>query len=226
MTDGTKGNNVLELTPHDAYTPASAASPGTGYTLSADLGAQITLKVGNPQAANETIVPGWFLPIDLPDGNGGYNTGANPYRAAIWSCVGQPVTIGDYLPVENGNMVGPTGQGFDLLVAQDPFATWNATYNVVENSCAPGCGPISPRVVPLPVFDMDDFQFHRADGDWSHCPTGGKCLKVVNILGFFAESEIDGDVTGYLATLPGELIDGVPTVNPAASFLASNQLIR
>jgi Putative Flp pilus-assembly TadE/G-like len=228
-----KGADVLELDPHDIYVAPTEDSPGTGYTLALDLGTEFTLKHGNPQAVSEDIVSGWFLAVNLPDGEGGFTSGGDDFRENIGTCIGNPVAIGQYLPVEEGNMIGPAAQGFDDLRVQDEFATWNDTDDVVENSCAPGCAPISPRIIPLPVFDMDEFQFHREggvnpgeSGAWSHCAGGGKCIKVVNILGFFADRMSGSDIIGYLVTIPGEFVLGAPAVNGAAAFVISIQLIR
>ncbi len=106
------GNAGTELNPKDIYTPPSAGSAGTGYTVSQHFGTQVILKTGNnPNSVTGSIGPGWSLPVRLPDGNGGYVSGAADYEAAITQCIGNPVAIGDYLPTENGVMNGPTKQG-------------------------------------------------------------------------------------------------------------------
>jgi hypothetical protein len=222
-----QGNTVQEYVPHDIYVAPGPGTTGTGYTVTAHRGTQLILKNGNPNSDSEAIIPGWFLPLRLPDGAGSYDSGANPYRANIRTCVGQPVRIGDYLPTEDGNMVGPTGQGVDDLIAQDPNAKWDAGNQAVVGSCAPGCAPFSPRIVPLPVFDVDDFQYRRAANNWSVCPTGGKCVRVVNILGFYVSHQLPGgDVVGYLLTYPGNFVQGAPSVGDDASFLVNVHLIR
>jgi hypothetical protein len=221
-----QGNDVIELNPHDIYAPPSADDPGTGFRLPDHLGAETTLKNGNPQNNNEPITPGWFLAVRLPDGSGGYTSGAASYRENIGRCVGQPVAIGDYLPTESGAMVGPTREGIEDLIALDPSAYWDADELRVRNSCAPECAPFSPRMVALAVFDIDEFQYNRAANNWSHCPTGGRCVRVVNILGFFVSHMEGNDVIGYLAMHPGQLTGGAPVVTEEASFLASVQLVR
>ena len=88
---------------------------------------------------------------------------------------------------------------------------------------------MSPRIVPLAVFDIDEWQFHKEGNDWSHCPEalgGGMCIKVVNILGFFVDRVVGQDVIGYLVIHPGEFVVGPPNVAPAASFLMSIHLVR
>ena len=228
-----KGSSAVLLDPADEYVPPSSTSAGSGYTVTNDFGAEVTLKNGNPNSNNEAVKPGWFLPIRLPDGNGGYISGGDDYRDAIATCIGSPVTIGQYLPLESGAMIGPTGQGVTLLEAQDDDAYWDG--EDIADSCAPTCAPISPRIVPLTVFDMDEFQWRREQNDWTSpwgsypanpCPAGGRCIRVANILGFFVDRMDGNDVIGYLMTYPGEFVLGAPAVGGGAAFLQFIQLVR
>lgn len=221
-----QGQNVYASNPRDNYTPPSAASAGTGYNVQTHIGTELTLSPGNPTSTSQNITVGWMLPSSLPNGSGGYLSGSTNYRQAISDCVGHPVRIGQYLPVETATMTTPNTQGFNDLVAQDPLATWNTTTKKVQNSCAPTCAEISPRIVPIPVFDMDEFQHHRLDDDWSACPTAARCVRVVNILGFFVASRSGGTVTGYLTTYPADFATGAPTVHSTAGFLKSVHLVR
>jgi len=222
------GNNAgTLLSPADEYVPPSTSSQGSGYRVPNDVGTQVILKNGNPNSGNENITSGWFMPLRLPDGAGGYFSGANDMEAAIRGCVGGTVSLGDRLPLESGNMVGPTAQGLRDLIALDPSATFNMSTQQVQNSCDPTCAPFSPRIVPLSVFDVDDFQSRRARNDWSGCPVGGKCVKVVNILGFFVDrQENSGDIVGYLVRYPGTFETGPPNVGVGSSFLVNIQLVR
>lgn len=240
------GGKAVQLNPKDVYVPPSGSSAGTGYTVAADLGAPVTLKRGNPnQTADNNVEPGWTLPVRLPDGKGGYLSGGGDYSAAIKHCIGNPVSIGQYLPTEDGVMSGPTSQGVstdaDSLINQDSVATWNTSTNSVGGTCAPTCAPLSPRIVPIAVFDMDEYQWRQAENNWTtawepgvgpgtgafSCPTGGSCIRVTNILGFFVDGAgSGGDVTGYLAAYPGEFVMGVPSVGGGAAFLINIQLVR
>jgi hypothetical protein len=169
------------------------------------------------------------MAVDLPDGNGGYPQGANEYRDNIGDCVGVRVGLGDLLPTETGNMVGPTKQGVDDLVAKDPSAHWNDSTKQIDGSCAPAtCGDLSPRIVPVVLFDVDEFQQRTAANDWTGygCPTGGGCVKVVNYIGFFVEQMVGRDVTGIILTVPGEFDSGKGTVSNSAAFSPVIQLIR
>jgi Flp pilus assembly protein TadG len=230
-----QGGGVVELAPYDDYVPPSASSAGSGFRLPDDFGQPETLKAGNPASGGDPITPGWFLPVRLPDGLGGYVSGGDDFRDAIGNCIGSPVAIGQYLPLESGVMSGPTGQGIADLIAKDPGASWDVTNKQITGSCAPGCAPTSPRVVPITVFDIDEFQWRREGGDWTSpwktysanpCPTGGKCVRVANILGFFVDRMSGGDVIGYLNSIPGEFATGAPSVGGGAAFLMNIQLVR
>jgi hypothetical protein len=239
------GGNAVELDPKDVYVPPSSGSTGTGYTVEADLGAPVTLKRGNPNAtADNNVEPGWTLPVRLPDGEGGYFSGASPYRAAIKYCIGNPVSVGQYLPTEDGVMQGPTTQGVssdpDSLINQDSRASWNTSTKSVDGTCAPTCAPFSPRIVPIAVFDMDEYQWRKAEGNWTRawepgvgpgagafsCPTGGSCIRVTNIIGFFVESETSADILGRVVMYPGEFVQGAPNLGSGSSFLQVIQLVR
>jgi Putative Flp pilus-assembly TadE/G-like len=220
-----------ELTPHDVYRlPWDTSTDGpTGFQYPDDVGYEQTLIAGH--TVDSTIPPGWSLSVQLPDGVGGYTSGTSAYGAAIANCVGRPVSIGQYLPTENMG-AGGTKNGFDDLEAKDPNATWNSTTKLVENSCAPTCASFSPRVVPIAVFDMDDFQRRKNTNDTSPCPqSGGQCVRIVNIIGFFADRRGTGqnqdNVTGYLVSYPGEMSAGAPALDlGAAAFLKVIQLVR
>ena len=58
----------------------------------------------------------------LPRIGGGPITGGDKYRENIASCNGLPIEIGDTLTTEPGNMIGPTKQGVEDLIALDPDA--------------------------------------------------------------------------------------------------------
>jgi len=213
----TSGGSPTPLPNPDVYTPPSANSPGTGFTVAADLGLRLTLKQGGPSTS---IEPGVFQPVRIPryDGN---STGGDDYRDNISTCSGIPIGIGDVLESENGNMIGPTRQGVLDLIAQDPNAQWDPTTNSVINSCAqgsPSCGASSPRVVAVPVYDTGVFDSTRRSG----LPT----FTIVNILGFFLDHMQGNDVVGYLTEAPGLVTGDTQTIDPQAAFLWQIQLIR
>ena len=242
--------NVLAGTP-DRYLPPTSGSAGSGYRATGspnDIGAQVTLMLGNP-TNNDPVMKSWSLPLRLPDRLGGYLSGGDDYREAIAGCKAGPVAIGAYLSPETGAMTGPTDQGFTDLRLKDPGATFttSTTPPSVQGGCVPSCGPISPRVVPIAVFDMDEFQWRRATNKWgtevytdanggTHslpggaCPgTGNRCVRVVNILGFFAASMTNGNpktIIGNLMSVPGTVVSGTSSLSDDASFLHIVQLVR
>jgi hypothetical protein len=211
-----QGNTYTPLANPDVYTPPSASGPGTGFTVAADLGVEMTLKAGSP---TDAIAPGVFLPVRLPRYDGP-SAGGDDYRENIANCNGLPVEIGDSLQSENGNMIGPTKQGVQDLIAQDPNADWDPASKSVTGSCAQAgtpCAAHSPRIVAIPVFSTGEYYAGKL--------TGQVNFTVVNILGFFIDRIQGNDVVGYLTEAPGLAI-GNAAIAPEASFLAQIQLVR
>jgi hypothetical protein len=201
----------------DVYVAPGPDGPGTGFTVQNDLGLQITLKAGSPQQA---IAPGNFYPVDLPRADGEPDTGGDRYRDNIAGCNGITINIGDTLPVENGNMVGPTTQGVSDLIALDPNAQWDPDTKAVVNSCAaanPPCAPRSPRIVAVSIFDTGQYEAGRQSGNVD--------VVIVNILGFFIAAQQGNDVVGYLTSAPG-LVTGTAPFDSDSSFLKSVVLVR
>jgi Flp pilus assembly protein TadG len=218
---GGQNGNGPPLPNPDVYVPPSSTSPGSGFTSApqsqgGDLGRRVVLKQGGPSTS---ISPGVFQPIRLPRYDGG-SQGGSDYRENISTCTGLPVSIGDTLESENGNMIGPTRQGVNDLIALDPNAQWDPTTNSVINSCAtatPSCGA-SPRVVPIPIYNTATYYTTKRQG----LPT----FVIVNILGFFIERMQGNDVVGYLTEAPGLTTGTTPAIDPRAAFLFNIQLIR
>jgi hypothetical protein len=212
-----KGKNSGEPLPDpDVYVAPSADDPGTGFTVEANLGLEMVLKSGSPADA---IAPGVFYPVRIPRVDGD-SDGGDDYRKNIAECNGVPIEVGSTLETENGNLVGPTQQGVDDLIALDRTATWDPATKSVVNSCAQSaspCGARSPRIVAIPVFHTGEYYAGKTSGLTS--------LTVVNILGFFID-RIDGNsVVGYLTEAPG-LAVGNPAIGPGSSFLTQIQLVR
>jgi hypothetical protein len=198
----------------DVYRPPSLNDPGTGFRTETDCGAEITLKHGDP---GDSMASGWFHAVDLPraDGGGG---GGSQYRRNIESCNGQPIAIGDSLPLQSGNVVGPTAQGVRDLIAQDPTAYWDRVARAVRGGCMEaGTCLKSPRLVAIAAFDIDAFV--------SSGRRGGGDVIVRNILGFFIDRLEDGDVVGFLTLYPGLAI-GEPMVGHRSAFMKMVALVR
>jgi hypothetical protein len=204
----------------DSYTAPSTNGPGTGFTVADNYGQQFTLKSGS------SFSGGWFQPVDVPR-NGSSDTGANLYRDNLASCNGSAVSIGDYLPTETGNMVGPTNQGIGALIALDPNATFDTKTDTIDSSCAPTCAPFSPRIIALPLFNPDEFQFDTSNNSWPNCPGGGSCVHVTNIIGFFVDHiDASNNVIGYLIRYPGVLTTKPGGVGGPSSFAQVITLVR
>jgi len=213
-TDGTEKN------PHDVYIPPTQ-SDWTGYKYPDNVGDLVTLI---PGSTNDRTIAGngWSLMIDLPDGNGGWVTG-NTNTANIATCAGHTVRTGQYLPTENGG-TGQIDHYTQDLIHQDNSATWDSSNKTVISS-----NPNRPRVVPIAVFDVDEYQQRKVNSDRTPCSAagiGGQCVKIVSILGFFVLDEpVNGTVRGYLYSDPGEFVAG-PPIQEGASFLHIIQLVR
>jgi hypothetical protein len=148
-----------------------------------DIGVQLIVKQTNPNS----IAPGQYFPIDLPIPNSP-DTGGDRYRENIAGCNTSTVSIGDHLWTQNGNLVGPTKQGVQELIDQDPGAHWDTANNEVAGSAFGPTG--SPRIIRIPFFDP------RAP-----FTSGKQQFEVVNIASLFLEG-INGNGAVTARILP------------------------
>jgi Flp pilus assembly protein TadG len=224
-----KGNLDPKVTIPDVYRPPTATDPGTGFTpFDADgnptayYGLEMTLKNGDSKA---NLSSGWFLGLNLPDGNGNPTNGGSTYRDNIANCNPHVFAIGDTIEVESkqGDMVGPTKQGVQDLMALDNNAKWNTSTKSIDNSCAPGvCGDLkyhasSPRIVPVALFNLDAF--------FAGTPNGKSEIPIANIMGFFVEGMSGKDVLGRLVAIPGTS-KGTSSLPTSSSFMRQVLLVR
>lgn len=217
------------LSPADFYErPGPTASnngAGTGFTRESvglggnDYGLQIVLKEGN---AHDAIGPGWFYPVIVCAGC----TGGSDYRNSISGCSTIVYGPGDTLTNEPGNMVGPTKQGVDDLIDLDPGAYWDTAANGGKGGVAGGCQGAnpptctkSPRLVAVPMFDVDEYDAGKA--------SGRQTIVITKVMGFFIERMQGNDVVGRLMFYPGPPRVSTSTANiQAASFVVSIALVR
>jgi hypothetical protein len=212
------GNNAgALLNPADIYTPpVPGVSNGTGFSVTADYGLEITIKDGNPQQA---IQPGWYYPVVINPLEG---PGGNNYRDNIATCDPTVIEAGDVLTMEPGNMIGPTQQGIQALIDQDPNADWGQDANGawgVQGGCMADASPcaLSPRVVAIPVFDPDI---------WDLGPSNGRSsVTVTRVIGMFIDRMQGNDVIGYLMPYPSAPHGGTGGI-PGESFVVSVILVR
>ena len=198
-------NKGLPLPNPDIYVPAD--QPGyTGYDPSPsgpDYDVQVVLKVGNPQQA---VNASHFFPIALPP-----NSGGAWYEQNIPGCWAGVGTIGDLLPVEPGNMVGPTSQGTQQLIDQDPGAFWDAVDQRVVSSRSP-----SPRIIVIPVYDPLVYDTGRHQGRVD--------IMISNFVGFFVENMQGNNVVGRVVPMTGLIRTGTPV--PTGAFLRAIRLVQ
>jgi hypothetical protein len=195
------------LSPADSYVAPAAG----GMTPAADVGLQLSVTFADP-AGTDPISTGFLLPLALPGGS---------YEGNMAGCNGRLHMIGEVLPTEFST--GATASGFSDLIAADASASWDGATNSVRDSCAPGdCGAISPRLVAMALYNVDEYQLGRATG-WPSC--GGPCVRVTNIIGFFIESATGSGAVGYVTKYPGMFTEAAPVL-PDSSFLPAIALIR
>jgi len=229
----------------DSYTTAGGFGPG-------DIGMQMMLK-----GDGHDFSSGWTLEIDLNGGNGG-----SVYNDEISGCPNWVPTVGLYEPgtacsttsdtdpekgclnVKTGVKQGPTVQGVADLIAYDPGATWDSGTNSVTGGCtsAGTCStanplgiPISPRIVPIALFDPGSYAAGGFNGN-------GGMARVINLLGFFVEgmcsdvyvtppawcgtgADPSKTVVGRLMAYPGQSDSASGSAGPN-TFLKITRLIR
>jgi hypothetical protein len=121
--------------------------------------------------------------------------------------------FGDLLLAEPGNMVGPTTDGIDQLIAKDPNATWDTTNNKAVSTMNP-----SPRVVAIPVYDPVYYDTGKQNGRTAD-------LKVANYLGFFIVGRSGNNVYGRITPIAG-LIKGNGGPAPVGAFPMAIRLVE
>jgi hypothetical protein len=145
----------------------TASDPHRYYN---DYGRRFELKVGK---SNDALSPSDFQAWDLPGSRGG-----SDYRDNISECNSSEIELGQPYSTEPGNMTGPTEQGIQNLLAQDPDACW-ATFpdpqhvgfytGEVRRRSGGSCSEpytewlSSPRVALVPLFDPVQSRSGRHD---------------------------------------------------------------
>ncbi len=184
-----------------------------GYT-DADLGQQVILKYG---ADDGRPLPQWFNPVDLPPLNRGTPiTGADAYRELIEHGYNDVVEIGDTLQIETGNMVGPTEEGVNHLIHDDPYAYWNGTQ--VAGSDYPEMK--SPRIIKIAFYNPNDL------------PSGGQndYVTIIKFGAFFVEDiNVPGQGGSASDNVMGRFIKLITSDTPGnefPSFLVNVSLVE
>jgi len=166
------GETVHRDCPEGIADPSRYFCPGT----------RVILKIGTPKNSPKNPSglpslqqePGHFFALDF-DGSG-----ASGYRQAIESESAYPVSLGDSIALEPGDMVGPTVQGTKTLLDADPNSQWNAAAALPESDrfhADDGSWMNSSRVIRIPVYDPE-----------VALATGKTSMVVAGFAGFWIES--------------------------------------
>ena len=194
----------VRLANPDIYIGPEDASTYTGYNAERDKGMRIRLKSSN----DTKIAPSFYYPYAIPA-----STGADDYREAIAGCNTTIMKFGQTYDPEPGNMVGPTKQGMEDLVALDPTAYWDETNKRVVSKMKP-----SPRVRAIPLFDPAYYADGKLNGR-------NASLKFINYLGFFIEEMNGNEIYGRITPIGG-MRNGEGGEAPAGAFPMSIRLVK
>lgn len=193
-------NKYVPLNPADVYVPGVS---GTGYNADRDKGIQLVIKADNGSKPSPSFYQAWAIP-----GSGG----ASDYEEAISGCNTTVVPTDALMTAEPGNMVGPTRQGIDALVAQDPGAYWDLSCNCVKGSAF----GLSPRIRPIPLYDPIHYETGKMNGRNAD-------LKMVSFLGFFVEGMQGKDVMGRIHPITAQTTGNG---NTQSSFAMAIRLVQ
>jgi Flp pilus assembly protein TadG len=141
--------------------------PMGGNQYKKDYGRPLQLKSPDPKDPynpQPSVFNPWRIPADATAAQCGdksvvyQDQGAAAYRQNICTCNKSSVELGKEYPIETGNMVGPTFQGFKELIATDPNAKWSDTAyggkgGVISYDPKYGSWMNSPRVVKVALYE-------------------------------------------------------------------------
>ena len=205
--------------PFDTYDPLV-----DGYRITQDPqeevaansnGIQMVMKAGN----GSQIVPSWYNPFIIDDGCG---PGASCYRDRITGCATADFGVGDSLTNEPGNMQGPTRQGIDGLIAQDPSAAWATPAGYPRGIVQGGLGMGSPRLAMVPLFDGDIYLQGHQNG---RIDAGDAEIVVTRFTGIFFAGTSGNDVIAHIS--PIDFNPGTDNLtDDTSSFLRTVVLVR
>ncbi|MBK5295571.1 MAG: hypothetical protein JJE40_00355 [Vicinamibacteria bacterium] len=187
----------------DVYIPADQ-SGYTGYNAERDKGMELTIRAGT----GNNIMPSFYFSYSM-----GGITGGSEYEWNIANCNTTIMGWGDLLLAEPGNMVGPTTDGIDDLLAKDSSAYWDTTFNKAVSTMPP-----SPRVVAIPLYDPVYYDTGKQNGRNAD-------LKVANYLGFFITGRSGNNVYGRITPISG-LVKGNGGPAPTGAFPKAIRLVE
>jgi Flp pilus assembly protein TadG len=178
-------NKGRPLANPDIYIPAT--QPGyTGYNQESMRGQKLVLRA----ATGENITVSFYFSLAMGKP---VLTGGAEYDWNIANCNKTIYYWGDPLTQEPGAMNGPTIQGAEALIAQDPGAYWDNATNKVKGSTA---GAQSPRVFPIPLYDPIVYDSGKRNGRQAD-------LVTANWIGFFLEYIEGNGIWGRIIPIAG-----------------------
>jgi hypothetical protein len=170
------------------------------------MGTKFILRAGTGNNIFPTMYYSWKMPGD---------TGGDFYRDNIAHCNTTTIPMNVQMTQEPGAMEGPTIQGIQDLMAQDPNAKWDDFTKQIVNSNASGQ---SPRVFPIPLYDPDAYQAGKMNGR-------DATLISRNWLGFFVEGFNGNEVYGRIVPITGVIDDSLPAA-PDGIFPRAIRLVK
>lgn len=194
-TFDTVDNKNNPLPNPDTYT-LGVTSYSAELPPSGDRGTELMIRAGTGNEVNPSFYFSWAMPV---------GTGADWYTENIANCNTTIMYSGDLLTAEPGNMVGPTNQGIDILIAKDPLAYWDTVTKKVVSSQTP-----SARIIAIPLFDPVYYDIGKQNGRDAD-------LKLANWLGFFVDRRVGNNVYGYITPISG-IFDGNAGPAPPGLF--------
>jgi Flp pilus assembly protein TadG len=189
----------------DQYVPPTPSSAGSSYTFAGSYGVRVRLIPGDITA--EIPIGNRYFQMDLPRTGG--MTAAERYAANLGSCNGEPVTIGSAVP-SMSNAQSVTNAAIDALILSDSGATWNGV-GITGSAFS-----VSPRLITIALIDPEIYAQ----------PGPNNTLTIRNMVGFFVEQRIGGDIEGIILPVSGVFDAGTAEVSQDASFLRSVTLVR
>lgn len=176
----------------------------SGYTTAKYAGTSLTLRAGTGDNVNPSFYFSWKMPGD---------TGGDFYRDNIAKCNKAVMRLDDPIIQEPGDKMGPTIQGIQDLIDQDPNARWDTTCKCVKDSAF----AISPRVFPIPLYDPAHYADGKANGRVAD-------FKIANFLGFFAMPPKGNSIPGIITEIVGLVDDTAPA--PPNTFAKAIRLVQ
>lgn len=215
--------------PNNSIHIGNVNDPPTGYgSETNDFGLQMVIKAQDPNDPNVSR-PGVFHPIRLPDdpdqeqcfsGGGGGDAGAAVYRNNICGCNKTAISIGDALPVQTGNMVGPTRQGVRALIGEDPDVRWS------DGGTDSNGNPIPPGVVDAegnPVTQSPRIVHMILVGPDQIISSGMQTVEVTNLAKFFIEGLVG---SGNNASVTGRFYGPITGTNSLSATSPQVKILR